>query len=776
MEIKKPSFEKDLWGQCNKLHERLGIKIDYYKSLCKAFEPIFNLLGELNKKINSMKLTMDPTIPVELYTDSKANSSDSMETESRWYGIPLIMKIIKEFIGNSVDFNSQTLFHVVNNLENLITKMKQEKSDYEEYLKSLSVLSDSKKIMEKHMKVYHIKMYAAEQSALNLKGIEVKNMSINDATLIMESKTMQEENAIQLREDAIKPFKIYKDSVKKANELRVSSIKIQKNLLYTYQEIEEEIGKINKTISNILFSNLKIQKEFIEKKKIEIDTIKNNINVGKDIRQLIIDYKGNEKPEDNIPFNNFASTINFDKIESTETFKIYTQTIDFIKEGIEEEYPNYDEQLEIDKNDLRELIYKIFSGYSKELENKILKYINNTKIHNYFIILLSKLRTNNRFQQNNELIDLLGKILNIILDASEKDKNYENARNCIILSQTFFYEKNNQKYYLFEKIRNHKWILSNDFWFKFINQMIEQEIDKFVISHPEITKEQILNDSEKISEKMKFKLSELIFSQLLSYVNNMNELKLELKNIVQIAEAFCQKYNFLGEEHKKSIFGLLSDKKEEVEKLRKDCKNLNNFMKNNINNYSKKNNNKELENNGNNNSNEKNININKNNNYIRNTISYNNKNIENNNIFNKNVNISNNQNKKNEIIRNNGSISINKNNDKISNNILVSNKTFKNNMNNIINSKIFKKEEKKEEKKEVKNEIKKEIKKEENKKISSINKNEIKQDPKIYQDENNKRKDSNMEMRQVIIRNSFSFSNPQNKSNPFGIVLKKIPK
>ena len=114
-------------------------------------------------------------------------------------------------------------------------------------------------------------------------------MSINkDATLMIESKDMQENKAKELTDESIRPFKIYKDSVIKANELREESINIQKNLLYTYQEIEEETGKINKNISNIFFSNLKFQKEFIEEKKIEIDKFKNNINVEKDIRQLII--------------------------------------------------------------------------------------------------------------------------------------------------------------------------------------------------------------------------------------------------------------------------------------------------------------------------------------------------------------------------------------------------------------------------------------------------------------------------------------------------------
>lgn len=99
--------------------------------------------------------------------------------------------------------------------------------------------------------------------------------------------------------------------------------------------------------------------------------------------------------------------------------------------------------------------------------------------------------------------------------------------------------------------------------------MIDQEINKFLINHPEIHKEDILNCPEDLSDKMKFKLSELLFSQLLPYVNNMNEFKLELKNIVYITEEFISKYNFLIEEHKDSIFGLLSNEKRRNWKIKK---------------------------------------------------------------------------------------------------------------------------------------------------------------------------------------------------------------
>ena len=191
----------------------------------------------------------------------------------------------------------------------------------------------------------------------------------------------------------------------------------------------------------------------------------------------------------------------------------------------------------------------------------------------FFLILLSKLRTNNRFEQKEQLIDFLGKILNKILDYSEENKLYEYAKNCIILSQTFFYKKSDdEKYYLIEKIKNNKWLTTYDFWFNFIEEMINKEIDKFLLSHHEMTKEDILNCSDKIDDKMKSKVSELLFSQLLPYINNMNEFKLSLKDIVNVTETFNSKYNYLNESQKESIFGLVTDNQKEVEKLREEYK------------------------------------------------------------------------------------------------------------------------------------------------------------------------------------------------------------
>jgi hypothetical protein len=227
--------------------------------------------------------------------------------------------------------------------------MKEEKSEYDDFLKCLNSLLESKRTMDKNMKIYHLKMGVAEQAVIDLKKVEILNMSINDDATVVESKDILNTKSSQLTNDAIKTFNIYKESIKKANNIREESIKKQKNLLFSYQKIEEEIGKVNTTLSNLVVSNLKFQIEFNQDKYKQIENIKNNINVEKDIKQLIINYAGNAKPEKEIQFIHFPSVINFDKCDSNQKFEIDKQVIEYIKGFFEEEYPDYDKDLEIKK-------------------------------------------------------------------------------------------------------------------------------------------------------------------------------------------------------------------------------------------------------------------------------------------------------------------------------------------------------------------------------------------------------------------------------------------
>jgi hypothetical protein len=220
-----------------------------------------------------MKINMDPTIPTELYIYSSIQGSDQKEAENNSHGIPLTMKVIKDIIANDVENYTQVLFHSIKNIETLILKMKEEKSEYDDFIKCLNSLSESKRTMDKNMKFYHQKMGVAEQAVIDLKKLEIQSMRITDEAKIIESKEILDIKSNQLTSDAIKPYNIYKESVKKANIIREESIKRQKNLLFSYQNIEEEIGKVNTTLSNLVVSNLKFQIEFNQDKYKQIENI-----------------------------------------------------------------------------------------------------------------------------------------------------------------------------------------------------------------------------------------------------------------------------------------------------------------------------------------------------------------------------------------------------------------------------------------------------------------------------------------------------------------------
>ena len=367
-----------------------------------------------------MKLTMDPTIPSILYSNKE--TSNSKDDSTQFYGVPLTIKRIKDYIQYTTNYNNQTLTNVVNKLDDIIKTMKGEKSKYEDFQKSLITLSESKKIMEKNMKFYHQKMLAAELAVLEFNKIKINMKYTNNTEAMKENADIIEAKAKQLTDETIKPFNIYKNSVSKANEIRIECYNKEKKLLYIYQEIEEQLGKFNMNNLKMFFQNQRIQKDFIDdnyeemSKNIKID------NIEKDIKQLILDYAGHESPDEEIKFIYFPANIDFEKAENNKTYELFKESINYIKKIIPEEFPNYNSELEAKKNNMREITYRLFTIYSNEDKNKLFEYFEDDRVYAFFLILLLKLRTSTRFKQNNELIDLLGNILNKILIYAEKTK------------------------------------------------------------------------------------------------------------------------------------------------------------------------------------------------------------------------------------------------------------------------------------------------------------------------------------------------------------------
>ena len=77
---------------------------------------------------------------------------------------------------------------------------------------------------------------------------------------------------------------------------------------------------------------------------------------------------------------------------------------------------------------------------------------------------------------------------------------------------------------------------------------------------------------EKFSNLKKQKLSDILLSQLLPYINNMKQFELDIRIIVKIVDEFLEQYNYLTEESYKILFKILSDDIDEIEKYREEYK------------------------------------------------------------------------------------------------------------------------------------------------------------------------------------------------------------
>jgi hypothetical protein len=230
---------------------------------------------------------------------------------------------------------------------------------------------------------------------------------------------------------------------------------------------------------------------------------------------------------------------------------------------------------------LRYLCSKIFKigpnvNFKKEEKEELISFLKENTYKSYFLITLSKQRTKGRFQRSETLLNDLSEIINVILNEAEKEKDYEGAKNCLILSQTFYFEiqkgKTKKKKYLFDYIRKNKWLNTLEFWEGIIEYMIQTEIKKNL----EISKK---NNYEESEAETKTRQNNIAFSQVLSYSNNMIEFCINKEDILKIVDIFVKKYDIempmaeaIYENIKNTPLPEIDDKEEEKEK---DIKEIN---------------------------------------------------------------------------------------------------------------------------------------------------------------------------------------------------------
>ena len=97
----------------------------------------------------------------------------------------------------------------------------------------------------------------------------------------------------------------------------------------------------------------------------------------------------------------------------------------------------------------------------------------------------------------------------------------------------------------------------------FIDYMIKKEFERFEKTFPEtiFNVEQQIN----ITQKVKEKLNEVIFSQLLPFISNMMDFGIDKRLVLKVADEFKEKYNYMNQNNLDTLYGLICSNKEELD-------------------------------------------------------------------------------------------------------------------------------------------------------------------------------------------------------------------
>ena len=235
-------------------------------------------------------------------------------------------------------------------------------------------------------------------------------------------------------------------------------------------------------------------------------------------------------------------------------------------------------KLEEEKNETKKYINKLISNMSleeKDKKNNIDDFtiINNVekefltdeeknifqtllnKHHNRVIFLhkLNDYRTFSLFELKEREFNILGELFSYMIDKSKEEKDYHCVEMAIILSKTYYKLNDNKKMYLQNLIKNNECFKMKDFWEELLVYSVSKEI---IRSKKNNTNENNKEEDEKVLNE---KNSNIVFSQLLSLLDNMFDFGVDGEKIKQIIEYRIEYYK-LDNKLKKTINDVIASK------------------------------------------------------------------------------------------------------------------------------------------------------------------------------------------------------------------------
>ena len=170
-----------------------------------------------------------------------------------------------------------------------------------------------------------------------------------------------------------------------------------------------------------------------------------------------------------------------------------------------------------------------------------------------FLVGINNFRATGKYEMDQLTFNDIKIIFDKIADNLLIKNNIRIASFLIILSQTFYVMRNNEKYFLQKEMKKKEYFRSIDFWVSHLEKLIVDELNKF----EEESKRNAIIYSE---ERKKKKIDDIVFSKIVSIIASLNGFELEKEKTDNILLPAISKYS-LSNEMKESIMSLVQNHK-----------------------------------------------------------------------------------------------------------------------------------------------------------------------------------------------------------------------
>ena len=571
------------------IDENLGLyklSFDELETNIKTFEQEIKIKNDSIKSLQKKSLEQNKII-VNIYTEinkAKKNYLDSIsKTEEIIQKYYLNKKILEEHeLGlakklNNNEYNTlkEKLKSELNDMNNSIKSSKNYEKIYQDIIKS------SKEGHENFEKSYQNFNDTLKKNNLELFE-KIKNLLINfyDSYTNCYKQPLAINNLTSLKELIIE-----KETEKIISEYYKEDICIDCNLCPVNYKLKS-FSILNE--SNYL-NNKQNEDEDINNNLIDEEYLRNLSNERYQRRESVLVLEDGFSQLQYISDSSLFNTIktifdNFTIIEKdeinldTEEIKFKTQELIYKIESNMNSYPygkfgikktDENKKLEYNRNELTDEEIEQLAKLLKQHESRIV-----------FLQKLSDYRSKGKYFLEEKDYNLLLKYFNIIADTVLSDADYHSGELIIILSQTYLLDSIENKKYLQQDLMKNKLYKDRNFWEDFLCYAINKEIMKTQKRDKKIIEDKEISDN---------KLSNVVFSQLLTLIDNMAEFGVDAQSIKEVIEPKIVYYK-LNDALKNTINDVLNSK---IEKEKKENnKNNNNISDNN--NFENKNNNEDI--------------------------------------------------------------------------------------------------------------------------------------------------------------------------------------